>query len=749
MSSGKNQITWNFLTYLSVTMKKILLTLILILLILFPVAAARQTKVALVLSGGGAKGFAYIGVLKVLKQQGIPIDMVVGTSMGSIIGGLYALGYSPEQLDSLVRHQDWATLFSDQSPRFEQTISERQDASRYVYSISMGDNIANSAPQGVVNGRNLDKMFKKLTVGYHETISFDSLATPFACVATNVVDGSEYVFHRGVLSQAMRASMAIPGVFSPVRLDTMVLVDGGLVNNFPADVAHKMGADVIIGIGFQSEKVKSSDLKSVTQILNNIVNIETRKKLYDNEKLCDLMLHVDVHGFSTGSFTSDAIDSMIRYGEETALLNLTKIQKLHEKIGPRTYNQRAYRELDTQKERFFIRQVAFEGVNQSEEEQILRHCELSDLREMSFDEIEKAERQMMDELSYTFVTYTLQEIGGGYRLTYLVSDRKKAGARLGVRLDNEEIASLLLNLQLRLRAALPQTVDFTARLGKRSYGELGYNFEASRRRNLGAFYRLEYNDINIFSRGIRSYNIVYNLHRAGIRFQDNFLTNFRYEVMWDFAYNYYRDFLHGPESMENFNSEHFFEYVFRLDYDSYDKAAFPQRGRRFFAGYGLHTDNLWKYKGGEPFHTAAYLYECVVQLPTPHLCLIPSLCGRHILGPRYGYSLSNFLGGSDMGHYFEQQMPFVGINNVELVPRNNLNVSVSLREGIGQKDYVWLSGGVGVLSQKFYSILTSRYLFGLEAGFGIESLLGPLRATIGYSNYTRKFNLGIDLGWHF
>lgn len=729
-------------------MKKTLLVLLLFA-VLLPVSGVRNGKVALVLSGGGAKGMAHIGVLKVLREANIPIDMVVGTSMGSIIGGLYALGYSPDQLDSLVRRQDWTILLSDYSARGEQTISERQNASRYIYSISMGKDLANSIPQGVMRGRNLDKMFKKLTVGYHQPVSFDSLATPFACVSTNAVDGSEYVFHRGVLAQAMRASMAIPGAFSPVRIDSMVLVDGGLVNNFPADVARQMGADVIIGVVFQSEKAKASDLKSMTQILNNIVNIETRKKVDDNEKLCDLVLSVDVHGLSTASFTPQAIDSLIHYGEATARHHLKEIERLREKVDNRSFSRRPYRLLDTDEERFFIRQIVFDGVGEAEKEQILSHCHLSTAGEMTFGEIENAERQMTDELSYTSVTYTLQEIMGGYRLTFLVSDRKTLDGRLGVRLDNEEIASLLVSADWRMRAVIPQTVGIEARLGKRSYGEVSYNLEVSRRRSVGAFYRLEYNDINVYSRGDRNYNVVYNLHRAGLRFEDDFLTNFRYQLLWDFSYNHYRDLLRNHGDVENIRSEHFFDYVIRVDYDSYDKAAFPSIGARFFARYGLHTDNLWKYKGGVPFHSVAYLYEKAFPLSRKRLRLLPRVCGRHILGPEYGYSQSNFLGGPDIGHYFEQQMPFVGINNVELVARNNLNVSVCLRENIGQKNYLWLSTGVGVLSRDFYSLLRSRYLCGVEAGFGIDSFFGPLRATVGYCNYTRKFNVGIDLGWHF
>ena len=212
-----------------------------------------RKKVGLVLSGGGAKGMAHIGAIKVIEEAGIPIDYVVGTSMGSIIGGLYAIGYTPEQLDSMVRVQDWMFLLSDQIQRKDMNLMEREADEKYVISVPFSKKAIKDVTGGLIKGQNIDNLFSELTLGYHDSLSFNKLPIPFACVAENLVKGQEYVFHDGVLSTAMRASMAIPGVFTPVRLDSMVLVDGGVVNNYPVNVAKQMGADIIIGVDVQSE----------------------------------------------------------------------------------------------------------------------------------------------------------------------------------------------------------------------------------------------------------------------------------------------------------------------------------------------------------------------------------------------------------------------------------------------------------------------------------------------------------------
>ena len=211
-----------------------------------------RKKVALVLSGGGAKGVAHIGVLKVLERAGIPIDLITGTSMGSLVGGLYCCGNSATRLDSIVRAQDWTEVFSDKEDLRYQSLKEREFQNTYVFSTSLRlKKRIRPIGGGIIIGKNVGKLLNTLTTPYNDSIDFNTLPIPFACVATNVVDNSEVVFHNGILSEAMRASMSIPGAFSPVRKGDQVLVDGGLRNNYPADIAKEMGAHCIHSISSQ------------------------------------------------------------------------------------------------------------------------------------------------------------------------------------------------------------------------------------------------------------------------------------------------------------------------------------------------------------------------------------------------------------------------------------------------------------------------------------------------------------------
>ena len=201
-----------------------------------------RKKVAVVLSGGGAKGVAHVNALRVIREVGIPIDYLVGTSMGSIIAGLSAIGYSPDQLEAIVNEEDWPFLLSDKIKRSEQTMAQRKTAETFVLSLPINKSSRKKATGGLIQGINLNNLFQELTMGYHDSIRFDNLPIPFACVSEDVVNGTKYVFHEGVLSTAMRSSMAIPAVFTPVRIDSAILVDGGIIDNFPVDIALDMCA---------------------------------------------------------------------------------------------------------------------------------------------------------------------------------------------------------------------------------------------------------------------------------------------------------------------------------------------------------------------------------------------------------------------------------------------------------------------------------------------------------------------------
>ena len=234
-------------------------------------------KVAVVLSGGGAKGLAHIGVLKVIERAGIPIDIITGTSMGSIVGGLYSIGYNANVLDSVVRVQDWSYVISDKENLWKQSLADRQKQNTYVFTTGMTIGKRNYNDGGFIKGKNLAELFSRLCAGYTDSLDFSKdLPIPFACVATNIIDNTEYDFHSGRLPWAMRASMAIPAAFSPVRVGDKVLVDGGLRNNFPVDIAKEMGADYVIGVTVQGAPKVAADMGSTMSILSQIIDVNTQ-----------------------------------------------------------------------------------------------------------------------------------------------------------------------------------------------------------------------------------------------------------------------------------------------------------------------------------------------------------------------------------------------------------------------------------------------------------------------------------------
>ena len=296
-------------------------------------SAKTRKKVGLVLSGGGAKGIAHIGALKIIEEVGIPIDYVVGTSMGSIIGGLYAIGYTPEQMDSVVRNQDWQFLLSDGILRENQNMTEREVDGKFVISVPFSKSVIQDVTGGVIKGQNIANLFSELTLGYHDSISFNKLPIPFACVAEDLAKGKEYVFHDGVLATAMRASMAIPGVFTPVRIDSMVLIDGGVTNNYPVDIARKMGADVIIGIDVQSELRPANELNNAGSVLGQLIELMGQDTYLKNLEETNVHIKVNVKGYSAASFSKTDVDSLLIRGEEAANNCKLELKNLKKEIG--------------------------------------------------------------------------------------------------------------------------------------------------------------------------------------------------------------------------------------------------------------------------------------------------------------------------------------------------------------------------------------------------------------------------------
>ena len=737
--------------------KQIFSTLVLSMCLLLPFSLYSQEqrkKVGVVLSGGGAKGMAHIKALKVIEEAGIPIDYIAGTSMGAIVGGLYAIGYTPEQLDSMVRKQNWTFLLSDRIKRSAMSLTDRERSEKFIVSIPFTKSPKDAASSGgIIKGQNLANLFSDLTMGYHDSINFDKLPIPFACVAANVVNGEQIIFHNGILSTAMRASMAIPGVFTPVRQDSMVLVDGGIVNNYPADVVKAMGADVIIGVDVQNALKKADKLNSAPDILGQIVDITCQSNHEKNVDLTDTYIRVNVDGYSSASFTPAAIDTLMRRGEEAAKAQWNSLLALKKKIGisdnyvPKQHGP--YSSLSNVRT-IYVTDISFSGVEADDKKWLMKKCNLKENSNITTQQIEQALYQLRGSQSYSSASYTLTDTPEGYHLNFLLQAKYEKRINLGIRFDSEEIASLLINGTADLKTHIPSRLSLTGRLGKRYAARIDYTLEPMQQRNFNFSYMFQYNDINIYEEGERAYNTTYKYHLAEFGFSDVWYKNFRFGLGFRFEYYKYKDFLFKkPEFIGlGVESEHFLSYFAQVHYNTYDKGYFPSKGSDFKAAYSLYTDNMAQYNEQAPFSALSASWASVIPA-TRRFSIIPSIYGRVLIGKGIPYPLKNAIGGEVYGFYIPQQLPFAGVTNMELMENSIIITSLKFRQRMGSIHYLTLTGNYGLTDSHFFEILKGKQLFGISAGYGMDSVFGPLEISLGYSNQTDKGSCFVNLGYYF
>jgi NTE family protein len=264
-----------------------------------PSSAKPRLKVGVALEGGGALGLAHIGVLQWFEDHHIPIDYLAGTSMGGLVGGLYATGKSPQQLRELVEKQNWDVILGGTIPYEDLSFRRKEDQVAFPNLIVLGLRKGLVLPGGLNAGQQISLLIDRETLAYSGVQSFDDLPTPFRCVATDLVTGKQAVFKDGSLSRAMRATMAIPGLFSPIREGEHVYVDGGLVGNLPTDVVRDMGADVVIGVHLQTSPAEANKIQSLFAILGRSIDVVVAGNEIRGLAGADLVVSVDLQDFNS------------------------------------------------------------------------------------------------------------------------------------------------------------------------------------------------------------------------------------------------------------------------------------------------------------------------------------------------------------------------------------------------------------------------------------------------------------------
>ena len=716
-------------------------------------AAVGRKKVAVVLSGGGAKGMAHIGVLKVLEQAGIPVDIVTGTSMGSIIGGLYAIGYNAHALDSMVRVQDWSYVITDKEDMSRQSLNDRQKQNTYLYSTGLTIGKQDKQGGGIIKGKNLAELFQQLCVGFTDSLDFSrDLRIPFACVATNIIDNSEVDFHSGRLPQAMRASMAIPAAFSPVRIGDKVLVDGGLKNNYPADLARQMGAEVIIGVTVQGAPKVAEDIGGTMSILSQIIDVNCKNKLDENLAITDLHLQVDTKGYGSASFSQAAIDTLIRRGEELAMSHWDDIIALKQRIGiDESFRPVILHPLRpkvmTEKQR--VTSYIFENMTPPAERFLRQkfHLDRNDSIDAKLEQ--ELTTSMRVDLFYQTAECRLVPEGDGVRVILSAGARKSVQLHAGVRFDTEEYAAVQLDLDIPMKTALPINADITLRLGKRmmARGEITVHPRSFTRPTLS--YTFHRNDIDVYMDGDLGYNIRYNQFQAEFLPVNFNLRHFNLQMGLRWDYMHYRNKLGSETAMQvTLENEHFYSYRARLNYNSEDDWYFPSRGSRFKAEYAYLTDNFAQLNDKPGMSEVNANWRTSLSMGS-RFTLQPMLYGRLLFGSTIPPVFSNTVGGDWFGHYIEQQMPFAGIGNMEYVSHQFVAAQLQAQQRIGGNSYVLLRVAGAQHANRLKELLDYRTLLGGQIAYYYNTIVGPVGATVGYSNRTKKPYFYINLGYEF
>ena len=430
-------------------MKRLLSFIIFLLVFSIAVFASddgrERPKIGLVLSGGGAKGLAHIGVIKVLEEAGIKPDFITGTSMGSIIGGLYAIGYSAAELDSFARDMNWVELFSDVVPLRNIIPEEKNDYGRFnlEFDISRG---GLKIPGGLIAGNSVNVLFGRLTLPTSGIHSFDDFPIPFRCVASDLITGEQVVFKEGDLATAMRASMSIPTVFTPVILNDAVLVDGGVLNNFPVLICKEMGADIIIGVNVgNADNMKKEDFASPLNVIMSSAMIGSNIGTVEAKKHVDLLVEPDLQNYSVGSFSNSA--EIIDLGEKAA----REMQQIINDFACRldSLGVPKYEPIDKGPSEYKINQIRVKGLNRISFRFFTANLGIEQGSTITPNILDDRVNQLMGTRYFKSVTYRLAPLKDGYMLNMEVVEAEQMRFKFSMHYDNFYKASVTANLTFR------------------------------------------------------------------------------------------------------------------------------------------------------------------------------------------------------------------------------------------------------------------------------------------------------------
>jgi NTE family protein len=704
---------------------------------------AERPKVAVVLSGGGAKGFSHIGILKVLEEEGIPIDIIVGTSMGSLVGGLYSIGYTADELRDLAHNADWSELLSDNIPRKELDQNTRIEKQRYVLTVPVAKGDKTGIIKGYIKGQNIINLFCGLIANVPESANFNDFPISFACIGTDLETGKEVVLNSGFLPTAMFSSMAIPGVFEPSEFDGHLLIDGGLVNNFPTDVAKKMGADIIIGVDISAKLHNAEEIKSISEVVDQLINYYTLRKNIENRKLCDIIIMPNIEGYGTSSFYTSAVDTLINRGIKAGREAIDQIRslKLKYNLQPRQISTALVQQNDWK-----INDISITGKYSMSENYLRDGLELNIPGRYSYLQIKKAINNLYGTGNFKRAYFNLEDNFSDKRLNIMLEEKKTWDINVGMRVNTRSAVSILLNTTRKDYSKTFGLLSFTADIS--SNPGLNFLIELDKQNlprlalTIDGMYTNPKVHLNkdfsysaeLYSGSVKLYSyqrlLRYSIIGAGIK-QEFYKGEF---------HNSASDSTMTIDEIEK-SSTHFFGY---FKYDNLDDYYFPTKGTELYSEVSLVQDNSISHI----IPIAYFKLRNVIKLNRSSSLLL-NLHGRILFKDNIPGYLENFTAGHDYEIAFDHHLPFYGLPSIWSTGRNAFVGLAGLRINITKSHYINLAGNYLVHSNEFEKFDKYKAILGGGITYAYKSAIGPIELTVGYSDKYKKPTLSANAGLWF
>ncbi|MEQ8707332.1 MAG: patatin-like phospholipase family protein [Phaeodactylibacter sp.] len=727
--------------------------------------APERPKVALVLSGGAAKGMAHVGVLKVLEEVGIEPDIITGTSMGSVIGGLYAIGYRADSLEAILLQLDWEQVLSDRIELENVILEEKDYFENQLFEIGYR-NGQFIPPSGLIYGQQVDNLLSRLTLPAYNIEEFRHLPIPFRCVAADIVEGQPVVIDTGDLACAMRASMAIPTVFTPVERGAQILIDGGLIRNFPVEEAKAWDADIIIGVYTGYVKAEADKLHNFSQILMQSGFLLSVKDAQEQMPMVDLYIEPDLTGYGAQDFSK--ADSIIARGERAARAMLPELMQLKERLdalGPQQLAQRL-----AAPEQICFENLRVQGNQRYTEEEIIGRSGLEAGRSYPPEAIETAINRLVGTNKFRKVTFQLREEEGEPALVLQCLERAPTVFKTAVNYDNYSSAGFRFNMTSR-NVILP-----SSRLMINSVVSENFRFQFNYIKYLDEAQeyawvtdiQLTRDKIPVFQNGTQ--NEEYSLMEAvvDLKVQKRLSTNTALGVGLQQENLIFQPKVGAGLLFERLSYTNYNLYA-RLEHNSLNRNIFPTSGTRLSlelkglrnAGYevsglnpdaGLAQDSLFSFR---PYVKLNFRSEHFIPLNSRQSIKASAFAGL-VTSPSNTFGDFFLVGAPEA--LTRRSIPFYGLNTNHLVAQAAVGAGIGYQHFFKRNMFYAIDANAGLFGEPERAgesrIALQQFILGVGMTGGINTIIGPVKMTLMYPfagnvNISKELKLFLSIGHRF